>query len=136
MPFQRPNLPQLIQQFWAYAVALLPGADASLRRSNLKVLSRAVPGLINGEYGYMDWGWRQVFASSAESGYLDVQGAEYNLPRLGAAQAGGNALFTGTDGSDVPEGTLLQDASAVQFVTLADATISGSTPVAVQAVVG
>lgn len=127
--FTRPNLSQLVQQAQGDFNAQLPGADATLRRSNLKVTSFVLAGLVNGLYGYIDWIWQQIFA------FVPLWAFIFNLPRKAATAASGNGVFTGTSGTVIPSGTLWQDSALNQYSTTANGTITGGSatiPIAAQ----
>lgn len=127
MPYTRPNLLQLRLFARASFAARLPGADSTLRRSNITVSADTMAGLVNGEYGYLDWIAKQQFLSTADSDYVLIQGAEYGMTPNGASQAAGNAIFTGVSTIPIPSGTLLEDSLDNQYTTQAAGTITGGT---------
>ena len=67
------------------------------------------------------------FAETSEGVYLDMRAGEHGVTRKEAISAQGSVTLTGPDGVLVPEGTRLQTATNIFFVTLADVTISGGT---------
>lgn len=139
MPFPRPTLASLRDQAKAALAARLAGADLTLRRSNLVVTAIVLAGLVNGEYGYLDWIVDNVFLPDSASGaYLERWAAIKRLARESASPAAGSAIFTGTNGVAVPAGALVQTSDqSLQFATQSAATIvSGSATVPIEAVEG
>ncbi len=130
MPFNRPSLPDLIERAAGDVETRLPGTDARLRRSNLGVLSRVHAGAIHGLYGYLDWLAIQLMPDTAEVEYLNRWASIWGVTRKAAVKATGSVTFTGTDGSVIPAGTLLQRSDAVEFTTDAEVTIAGGSAVA------
>lgn len=81
---------------------------------------------------------KKVFAqTAADNGYsteLDLRCAEHGITRKQGTKATGQVTFTGTDGTLIPSGTLIQTAGGLQYQTTADATIaSGTTAVNIEA---
>lgn len=137
MPFLRPTLGALIQQTQQAIAAQLPGADATLRRSNLGVIARVFAGLTHLVYGYLDWQARQLLPDTAEAEYLDRQARIWGLSRKAALHATGSVTLAGTDGISLEAGAVLTRADGVRFVTLVSATIAaGTASVPVQAEAG
>jgi uncharacterized phage protein gp47/JayE len=109
----------------------LPGADASVPNSVLRVLSDAQGGLCHLTLQYIDWLALQLLPDTAETDWLDRHGAIWLVNADGtkgrkqATFAHGLITFTGTVGEVVPIGTTLS--GAVGYETTADITI-GSGP--------
>lgn len=138
MPWPRPTLTELRQLGRSMFASRLPGADATLRRSNIGVTADVVAGMAYGVYGYLDFLIRQVFADTAEGAYLQREGAMYGMAPTGAVKAAGSVTCTGTDGSAIPGLIeLFQDSAGNTYVTQAAAVIAGGTAtVPVQAKLG
>ncbi len=135
MSWERPTLKELQQQAEASVKAVLPEADLSLRRSNLKVLTIVRAAADHLQYGYLARMAQQIFVHSAESAYLEDLAATWGVRRKLAAKASGSITFTGTPGTVVPAGTQLRRADDVRYVTTAEVTLSGAeTAAAVEAV--
>ena len=134
MPFQRPDLPTLIERAQADIESRLPGADARLRRTLLGVLARMHAGSVHGLYGYLDWLSRQLMIDTADAEYLARWASIWGVSRKPATAAEGQVTFAGSDGNVIPAGTALQRADGVEYTTDLDATIaSGTATVAVTA---
>lgn len=135
MPFARPSLTEIIDRVIADISNRITGVDSAvLRRSLLGILGRAEAGTAHLLYGYIDWVANQVIPDTAESEYLERWAAIWNIQRKPADFAAGPVSFTGTDGSLITVGTIVQRQDGVQYTVLADATItSGSATVSVQA---
>lgn len=134
MPFERPTLPQILDTVQADIEARLSGADARAPRSVLGVLARVQAGALHGLYAYLAWLSAQVLPDSAESEYLDRHAAVWGLARKAAAKAAGTVTLSGTNGTVVPAGTVLQTADGRRYATTAEATVAGgSATVSVEA---
>lgn len=133
MPFQRPTLAELIAQGQAEIEASLPGADASLRRTVLGVLTRVIAGGEHGLYGYLDWLSNQVLPDTAESEHLDRHASIWGVTRKAAAFTTGTVDFTGTNGAVVPVGSELKRADGVKYLTTTEATIAAGVAAAIVA---
>jgi uncharacterized phage protein gp47/JayE len=124
MPFTTPALPDLNDQAATSIEAELPGSDARLRRSNLNVLGRVMAGFAHGFYGYLRrfleecLPWSQGFL-------LEMWTGIWGVYRKAAFAAGGNVVFTGTNGALIAAGTALQTADGQVVETTAAAAIAG-----------
>ncbi len=138
MPFNRPTLSSLRQSARAAFAARLQGVDPTLRRSNVTVTADVLAAMTHLQYGYLEWMVEAVLMpDSAEAAYLERWASIWGLSRLGATTAAGNVTFSGTNGTPIPSGSLVQRSDGVQFATQAPASIaSGTATVAVEAVIG
>lgn len=127
MAFTRPTLQDLIEQAEADLDARIPGADSRLRRSILSVLARVIAAAAYGLYGLLAWVYRQVFPDKAEDVNLERWASIWGLARTGALYAAGNVDVTGTNGTDIPEGSVLQRSDGAEFIVDTLTTISGGT---------
>lgn len=135
MPFARPSLTEIIDRVIADISNRITGVDGSvLRRSLLGILGRAEGGVAHLLYGYIDWVSRQVIPDTAETEYLERWAAIWAITRKPADFAAGPVTFSGTNGTLIPVGTIVQRQDGVQYEVLAAGTIaSGSATVSVQA---
>ncbi|MCA1455922.1 baseplate J/gp47 family protein [Bradyrhizobium sp. BRP22] len=124
--------------------ASLPGADANVPNSVLRVLSDNQGALCHLTLQYIDWLALQLLPDTAETEWLDRHGqiwlvnADGSTGRKMATLAHGKASFTATiNGSVIPAGTQLQSGvnmppesesrnNVVAFEALADITTSSS----------
>lgn len=127
--------------------ASLPGADANVPNSVLRVLSDNQGALCHLTLQYIDWLALQLLPDTAETEWLDRHGqiwlvnADGSTGRKLATLASGQAAFTATvDGVVIPAGTQLESGVAmppgsespftsVTFETLADIVTSNVAPV-------
>lgn len=130
MAFARPTLAELINRSITDIQSRMPGVDATLRRSNLNVLSRVLAGGVHGLYGFIDWLSRQVIYDTAEAEYLERWASIWGVSRIPASFATGSVTFSGTNGAVIPAGTELQRADGALFTVDADATIAAGTATA------
>jgi uncharacterized phage protein gp47/JayE len=124
MPFTRPTLPELVDRTQQDFVSRLSLAGAVLRRSMVYVLSRVLAGAAHMLHGHLDWLSRQLFAATAERLYLLRFASLFGIAPTAADYAEGTVLFTGSDGSVIPTGTVLLRSDGAQYVTDSEATVS------------
>lgn len=120
MPFERPSLTDLNEAALADFETRLPGVDARLRRSVLNVLARIEAAGLHGLYGYLDWMSQQVMPDTAEAEFLDRWATIWGLARKAPSVAAGLVAFTGTSGTIVPAGTLVQRSDGRSYATASD----------------
>jgi len=107
--------------------ASLPGADASVPNSVMRVMSDAQGGLCHLTLQYIDWLALQLLPDTAETEWLDRHGdiwlvnSDGTIGRKQATFSEGILEFTGVDGSIVPAGCRLSD--AIDYETTAQITI-------------
>lgn len=136
MPFERPNLPQLIDEGASEFESRLPGVLARVRRSLVGVINRVVAGGLSAVYKYAEYLDDQKWPDRSEGVHLDGHGARWKVPRTPAARATGTIQFTGVDGSVIPAATVVQRADGLQYETTAGGVIAaGAALVAGQAVI-
>lgn len=128
MPQPRPSLSTLRDQVQSDIDADLPGLDTLLRYANLRALGAAAAGLADGLYGYLDYVARQTVPFTARDEFLAGWGALKGVYIKPATKAsGGLVAFSITGAATMAAGTFLTRGDGAQFVTLADASSSGST---------
>lgn len=137
MPYARPTLTQLRDQVAQQISAALPGSDPLLRFSNLAILGEVQAAIVYLLYGYIDWAAQQAVPFTAGDEFLEAWAALKGVSRLGASSAAGTVIFTGTNGTNIPSGTVLIRADGWKYETAASGTISaGTATVAAQATAG
>jgi uncharacterized phage protein gp47/JayE len=124
--FARPTLPELVERSEAELAARL-GLGALLERSVLKVLARTWAGGLHGLYGYLDFVSRQVVPLTADADVLERWADLYGLERRAAVGAGGPVTFSGTSGTNVPIGLVVQRADGRRFATTTAGTVAAGT---------
>lgn len=132
MPWVTPLLSEVRGSVRDNIRAKLPGADAMVPNSVLRILSDVQGGLCHENLQYLDWLALQLMADTAETEWLDrhadiwLVNADGTTGRKMATLAVGSASFTGTlAGIIVPIGTLLSS-RAFSYETLADIIIGES----------
>lgn len=131
MPFARPSLTEIIDRVIADISSRIVGVDSAvLRRSLLGILGRASAGSAHLLYGYIDWVARQAIPDTAEAEYLERWARIWGITRNAATFATGSVTFTGTNGTLIPDGTVVQRQDGVQYITQGDATIASGTATA------
>jgi uncharacterized phage protein gp47/JayE len=114
VPWLTPTLKEVRSLVRDNIRASLPGADASVPNSVLRVLSDAQGGLSHLTLQYIDWLALQLLPDTAETEWLDRHGqiwlvnADGTLGRKQATFASGSATFTGTTGTVIPLATQLE----------------------------
>ncbi|RXG91598.1 baseplate J/gp47 family protein [Bradyrhizobium zhanjiangense] len=147
MPWSTPTLREVRSLVRDGVNASLPGADANVPNSVLRILSDSQGALCHLTLQYIDWLALQLLPDTAETKWLDRHGdiwlvnADGSTGRKMASLASGTASFQGiVDGTVIPIGTQLQSAvgmplgsdspnEVVSFETLADITTSAAAPV-------
>lgn len=147
MPWSTPTLRDVRELVRDAVNASLPGADANVPNSVLRVLSDNQGALCHLTLQYVDWLSLQLLPDTAETEWLDRHGqiwlvnADGSTGRKMATLATGQADFQGTvNGTVLPAGTQLQSGVAlpvgfastnttVTFETLADITLSATAAV-------
>jgi uncharacterized phage protein gp47/JayE len=125
MPFTRPSLTTIVARIEADMSTRLIGGKSVLRRSFLGVLARVFAGAIHMLYGATVWLSEQILPDTAEDEILERYADIHGVTRRAAAYATGEVDCTGTDGSTIPEGTLIQRSDGIQYSVDADATVAG-----------
>lgn len=133
MPFIRPTLTDLSRQIAQDMAVAQPGADATLRFSNLSILGRAQAGLAYQHYGYLDWIAKQSTPFTATDEFLEAWAALKKVYRKAATSASGQATFTAVNGTLIPSGTTLVRGDGVKYTTTNDATAGSNGQVVVSA---
>lgn len=128
MPYQRPTLSGLRAQVAADIHAGLPGSDALLRFSSLKIFGDALAGLAQQQYGYTDWVAMQSNPFTATDEFLEAWAALKRVFREAATSAGritpGQVSFRGGARIVVPAGTALVRGDGVTYRTTSDASVA------------
>jgi uncharacterized phage protein gp47/JayE len=141
MPWSTPTLRDVRSAIRDAITGRLPGADANVPNSVLRVLSEAMGALCHLTLQYVDWLARQLLPDTAESEWLDRHGdiwlvnADGSTGRKLATQASGSADFAGAQGTLVPTATQLGYATGVAYRTTAQITIGAApSPAPIQAI--
>jgi uncharacterized phage protein gp47/JayE len=136
MAYPRPSLTEIIDRTVADMASRVVGVDgAVLRRSVLGVIARSLAGASHELHGHLDYIARQVIIDTADGELLERWANVWGVRRKPAEFAVGSVTFTGTPGSDIPVGTILQRQDGARFDTTAAGRIpsGGSVTVAVRA---
>ena len=132
MPWATPTLREVRSIVRDHVRGSLPGADASVPNSVLRVVSDTQGALCHLTLLYIDWLSLQLLPDTAETEWLDRHGqiwlvnADGSIGRKQATYASGTVTFTGVTGSVVPFGTRLSTAN-VEYETTDPITIDGPT---------
>src|SRR6516162_9500940 len=115
IPWNTPNLRDVRSAVRDAVRGRLPGADANVPNSVLRVVSDAMGALCHLTLQYLDWLALQLMPDTAETEWLDRHGqiwlvnADGSTGRKMATLSQGIASFVGQiDGTVVPAGTQLQ----------------------------
>jgi uncharacterized phage protein gp47/JayE len=131
MPFVRPTLAELRDTIRQDFAARLPGADALLRQSNLRVVADVLAELSNAQFDYESWLADQLFPDTCESVFLDRWAAIWGVERESATAAVGKLTVSGTAGAVVPANAEWQRADGVLYGATVATTIGGAGTAAV-----
>src|SRR5215471_13918715 len=126
MPWSTPTLKDVRSTVRDLIRGSLPGADANVPNSVLRVLSDNQGALCHLTLQYVDWLALQLIPDTAETEWLDRHGdiwlvnADGSTGRKLATPAAGTATFTGTFGSVLPANAQLTTNTGIGYETLAD----------------
>jgi uncharacterized phage protein gp47/JayE len=136
VPFEYPTLAELRDRIRRDFNARLPGADALLRQSNLRVIADVFAGLVTRHYQYQVWLSRQLFPDTCEGPFLDRWASIWGVVRLSATAAAGSLAVRGAVGAVVPVNAEWQRIDSVRYRTVEGETVAadGTATVAVVAV--
>jgi uncharacterized phage protein gp47/JayE len=142
MPWQTPPLRDVRAAVRDYVRGSLPGADASIPNSVLRVVSDVQGATCHLTLQYVDWLALQLMPDTAETEWLDRHGhiwlvnADGTTGRKLATLSQGQVTLTG--GAVAPQAMQLSrgvgGGGIVLYETLVQATVSGSAAVAVRAI--
>jgi uncharacterized phage protein gp47/JayE len=138
MPWSTPTLSQVRGYVRDQVHGSLPGSDATIPNSVLRVLSDVQGGLCFLTLEYVDWLSFQLIPDTAETEWLDRHGAIWLVNADGttgrkmATMASGMIAATGIQGVVVPSGQLLMSTNGVTYQTTA-LTIIGAGPTQIPA---
>lgn len=126
MPFARPTLTELINRVITDISSRVTGVDSAvLRRSLLGVIGQSEAGAVHMLYGYLDWIAKQSIIDTADEEYLERWAAIWRVTRKTAGFAAGQVAFSGTSGSTILDGTIVQRQDGIQYKVLGDAVFGG-----------
>ncbi len=125
MTWTVPTLKDLRKQVRDYIVARVPGADANIPNSPLRVISDNQAGFASLALDFIRWISKQMLPDTAESEWLQRHGDIWLGGRKAGTYAEGFASFTGTEGVVIPSGTEMTYGTIPYQVT-ADITIGPS----------
>jgi uncharacterized phage protein gp47/JayE len=134
MPWSTPTLRDVRGLVRDNIRGALPGADANIPNSVLRVLSDTQGGLCHLVLQYVDWLSLQLLPDTAETEWLDRHGdiwlvnADGTTGRKVATLATGTVAFTGVAGMVVPQGTQLQASTGLTYETTAQIMIEADAP--------
>lgn len=124
MPWATPLLSEVRKLVRDHIAGSLPGADATVPNSVLRVMADANAGLAHLTLLYIDWLADQIMIDTAETEWLD-RFAVIWLPegRKSATFATGEVTATGANGTVVPLAALLTGSNGIEYETLAEIVI-------------
>lgn len=128
MAFTRPTLPELITRVEGDLKAGL-GITTILRRSFLGVLARALAGLSHLLFGFLKYIEQEAFPDTASAENLDRWGSIWGVYRKTATFAEFTATVTGSIGTIIPAGRIFKRIDGVEFSTVAEVTLAGTSGV-------
>ncbi|MGC4076296.1 MAG: baseplate J/gp47 family protein [Rubrivivax sp.] len=114
-------------------VANLQPAAATGADSDHFVRASAVAAAVESLHQHIWWLARQHFPDTADSDYLERQATLYGLVRKPAATAAGSVMISGTAGTAISAGVVLQAANGQQYELTANSAVAAGGSVAVSA---
>lgn len=120
MAFNIPTLSTLIDRITGDINASMRNQNASIRRTLAYAFAHAMAGIAWGLYLYHTYIYRQVFPDTADSAQLSRWARLFSIIRDPAVKASGTLTFTGTAGSDLLGGSVLQRQDGREYVVVGD----------------
>jgi uncharacterized phage protein gp47/JayE len=121
----RPTLAELVDRIRSDFRGRL-GIDGSLvRRAMADVLAATWAGAVHMVHGHIEWLSKQLFADTAEEDFLLRIAGMYGIAPTPATFASGDVLATGTNGTIIPDGTILVRDDGILYETQGAETITG-----------
>jgi uncharacterized phage protein gp47/JayE len=121
--FQRPALAELIERIEQDIVSRL-GIGTPPRMALARILARAEAGVAHGLHGYIDNKEKNFLPDTGDDASVLRWASLYGVVRISPVSAAGVVQATGTNGSVIPAGRVLQRADGLQYTVDADATIA------------
>lgn len=134
MPFTRPSLSDLVGRVSSDFRGRLGIAGTLVRRAMADVFGAVWGGAVHMLHGHLAWLALQQFSDTSDDDVMLHEASLYGITPTPATFASGTVSATGVDTSVIPADTILQRGDGVTYQVTADATISGTTTVSVQAV--
>lgn len=125
MAYSRPTLAELVTRASSNFATRLSISGALLSRSLAGIYARVVAGVAHGLYGYIEYISKQLTPATATGAWLVYWAQTYGISPALATFASGSVTFTGTNGSIIEAGEILQAPDGVQFIVNADVSVSG-----------
>jgi len=125
MTFKRDTLQQIIDRAISDFEFELPNGDVRIKGSTTFATALMHAKGTHTVYGYLDYIAKQILPSTADEEFLVIHGDVRNVTRKKHAKAKGSVQFTGTNGSTIIIGTVIQRSDGEQFSTDSQVTISG-----------
>lgn len=123
MPFSRPSLSDIFSRIRASILSRL--TNEQLRRSDAEVYGKVMAGASHELHGHLQYISSQVIYDTAESDILDRwAGIWLKNKRRAAVSAVGPLVFTGINGTVIPQSTVLVRNDGSEYETNSEATIA------------
>lgn len=116
MPFSRPTLTEIVTRMQTDVETRLVTMGNLLRRSVVRVIVYALAGAVHLVYGFLNYMTNQLFASTADTDFLERIAAEYGLYRASSEYATGSGTVTATQVTTIASGTRLQSSAGVIYL--------------------
>lgn len=127
MSFPIPTPEEVRDQNYSELESNLENVDPRLANSFVNAFAKADALGVHGLYLYLSRLFNQIFVETSDSDFLELHGSPLGIDRKDASKATGTAVATGTNGTSIPAGTLLQRADGAQYTVTVGVTISGGT---------
>jgi uncharacterized phage protein gp47/JayE len=125
MAFARPTLTEIRARIQADLNERANGGTPYLRRAFEYVLSWAIAAVVHDLHGHIAYGVTQLLPTSCDATQLAQWGQMLSIPRKQPTAATSTGYtFSGTNTTVIPEGTVIQVAGNVRYLTTAEGVVS------------
>lgn len=135
MPFERPTLEELTARILNELALRLNVPVGTLRQTLVEAIGRTNAGTAHGLYGSLNFYARQLFTETAEGDFLDKRLNFRGIFRTQATYARGLVVFTGVNGSIIPENTQIRGPNSITYRTLESGVIGQAPNISGEAII-
>lgn len=134
MTINIPTIDELSQKVRGYFNANMTGVDAYLPQTFLYVTAKVFALIIYPLYYIMSYVSRQIFATTADTEYLNRHATELGLTRKASSKSSGKVQVISVAGEAVSQGDILSRSDGTQYIFTTSFVTTGDDTVTIEAV--